>query len=61
MREYLYVKVRGDGTVLPLDDCQKGKSLADLFQEGWEPLRERGLGGEAGFALVLLARGGEFD
>jgi hypothetical protein len=61
MREYLYVIVRGDGTALPLDDRQKGKSLADLFQEEWEPLRERSLGGETGSALILLGRGGEFD
>jgi hypothetical protein len=61
MREYLYVIVRNDGTILQLDDRHKGKNLVDLLQEGWLPLRECGLGGELGSALVLLARGGTFD
>jgi hypothetical protein len=64
MRQYLYVIVRSDGTTLPLDEAQKEKDLALLFQEGWQPLRETPMSGNAGehaWSLILLAKGGFLD
>jgi hypothetical protein len=64
MRKYLYVLVRSDGSALPLDEVHKGKDVALLLQQGWQPLREIPMGGSEGdhaWALLLLAKGGLAD
>jgi hypothetical protein len=64
MRKYLYVIVRCDGSTLPLDDVHRGKDLATLLQQGWQPLRESPMGGsgdDGAWSLLLLAKGGLSD
>jgi hypothetical protein len=64
MRKYLYVIVRSDGSTLPLDEAHKGRDLAFLLKQGWQPLRETPMsGGEGGHAcsLILLAKGDPSD
>ena len=64
MRQYLYVIVRSDGNTLPLDEAHKGRDLALLLQQGWQPLRETPMGGSDGehaWSLLLLAKGGLSD
>jgi hypothetical protein len=64
MRTYLYIIVRSDGSTLALDEVHKGKDLAFLLQQGWQPLRETPMGGSEenhACSLVLLAKGGLSD